>query len=87
MLTGTIEITVMDVTGKPLENVEVTVKNDSEHFNILFHTNARGQAGMMRFVATSYDVIAEMEGYQTEKTSIQLRPEQRLRLELTLQAA
>ncbi len=87
MLTGTIEVTVTDATGKPLENVEVTVKNDTEHFNVLLHTSARGKTGMMPFVATSYDVIAEMDGYQTEKTSIQLRPEQRLRLEFTLQAA
>ena len=87
MLTGTIEITVKDFAGKPLKNVAVTVKNEAEHFNNLFYTNSRGQAGMMRFVATSYDVIAEMAGYQTQKTSIQLRPEQMLRVEFTLQAA
>lgn len=69
---GTLAITVFDAGGRPVENAEVQIKNDTLTPAIQMHTytNAQGQLLLPGVAAAedSYQIVVTKAGYSTDQT-------------------
>ncbi len=82
---GTILGTVTDSSGAVIPGASVTAQQTATGLSRVEHTNAAGEYAIQQLPVGPYIITVEQQGFKkTERTGIELRVDDRLRVDLTL---